>query len=300
MFGAQQSVGMFGAAQAAPQQMHIEMGKDGRPITHETMFVNLPDQWQHAFKQVHGKLVEVHLFPCCLSPCQIHPRCQNALATRQRHTLSTPSPTQVRRDWRSLKSSVGVLESVGPEQEHAELAAASKQLRDDLATAQKVLDLDSGAADAFHANVIALAEATQTAHDQLKVNVVRREIETTRVCTGPLPVWRMCAHACTHTASSAAAHECRLPLMPVSCMRSFAPAGEILAQCQRAAGMWTASCAGCLKHPQASISGATVAAARAVCLPCRISGWCRASSMPSCALPCHAFVLVVFHLCVPG
>lgn len=76
---------------------------------------------------------------------------------------------------------MGVLESVGPEQEHAELAAASKQLRASLATAQKVLDLDSGAADAFHANVIALAEATQTAHDQLRVNVVRRDIETTRV-----------------------------------------------------------------------------------------------------------------------
>lgn len=88
---------------------------------------------------------------------------------------------QVRKDWRALKSSVGVLESVGPEQEHAELAAASKQLRASLATAQKVLDLDSGAADAFHANVIALAEATQAAQDQLRVNVVRRDIETTRV-----------------------------------------------------------------------------------------------------------------------
>lgn len=73
-------------------------------------------------------------------------------------------------------------ESSGPEQEHADLAATSKQLRENIATAQKVLDLDAGAADSFHANVIALAEATQTAHDQLRVNVIRRDIENTRVC----------------------------------------------------------------------------------------------------------------------
>eukprot|EP00892_Ulva_mutabilis_P000415 jgi/Ulvmu1/10374/UM061_0057.1 len=145
LFGAQAgSPGMFGAVQAAPQQLQVDMGKDGRPITNETMFTDLPDHWQQAFKQVHGKVVEV------------------------------------RKDWRALKSSVGVLESVGPEQAHAELAAASRQLRSDLATAQKVLDLDSGAADAFHANIIALSGATQTAHDQLKVNVVRRDIERTK------------------------------------------------------------------------------------------------------------------------
>lgn len=104
-----------------------------------------------------------------------------SLDTRLFAPSSPLMPSQVRKDWRALKSSVGVLEHSGPEQEHAELAAASKQLQASLATVQKVLDLDSGAADAFHANVVALAEATQTAHDQLRVNVVRRDIEATRV-----------------------------------------------------------------------------------------------------------------------
>lgn len=131
--------------------------------------------------------------------------------TRPLAPLSPLVPSQVRKDWRALKSSVGVLETSGPEQEHAELAAASKQLQASLATVQKVLDLDSGAADAFHANVVALAEATQTAHDQLRVNVVRRDIEATRVRPLHPPHRSLCKQRATQLGFLPLAHCFRYP-----------------------------------------------------------------------------------------
>lgn len=89
---------------------------------------------------------------------------------------------QVRRDWRALQASVQVQASSQPDQEYADLTNTAKQLSTDLQAARKQLEIDCAAAERFHADLRAHADATQQVHTQLRVNVVRREIETCRVC----------------------------------------------------------------------------------------------------------------------
>jgi hypothetical protein len=64
LFGApitqlQTQQGLFGAQQQQQQQQRVELSKNGEPLTHGTLFENLPVALQQFVKSVHAKVLQV-------------------------------------------------------------------------------------------------------------------------------------------------------------------------------------------------------------------------------------------------